>query len=188
MRRPGQGVGTRAYDLRLSYVVWAKWLPFDPMLFAMPPETRLEVVHTEDAGRAFAAAAELSPPRAGPSTSAAARSAAHPSGLSGQNIPLLRPWRLLIPAPGGLCGLRLPLRLVRRLGSSRGTAAFQKKNLEDYYEEVRWETRLIAPFATLAAPRSDDGLSGKAPISKAGLNLGQGASKGCFDCRGKKSD
>ena len=43
--------------LRLTYVVWYKWRKADPYMFAMPARTRLEVVHTEDAGRAFAAAA-----------------------------------------------------------------------------------------------------------------------------------
>lgn len=49
--------GVPALVLRLSYVVSPEWLQFDPLMFHMPPKTRLEVVHTADAGRAFAHAA-----------------------------------------------------------------------------------------------------------------------------------
>jgi|GEM_PF-4134302 NAD(P)-dependent dehydrogenase (short-subunit alcohol dehydrogenase family) len=43
---------------------------------------------------------------------------------------------------------------------------FRQKTLEDYYEEVRWETRLIAPFATLAAPAIRRWLIQKSPYLK----------------------
>lgn len=43
--------------LRLSYIVWRKKLRRDPLMYHMPLATKLEICHTEDAGRAFAAAA-----------------------------------------------------------------------------------------------------------------------------------
>jgi len=153
--------------LRLSYVVWAKWLPFDPMLFAMPPETRLEVVHTEDAGRAFAAAAELS--------LAAGRT------LNIGGGPLCRTsFRAFLDRIFRYYGLGdssfLPMEAFAASDFHCGWYAdsdqaeellhFRRKTLEDYYEEVRWETRLIAPFATLAAPAVRRWLIGKSPYIK----------------------
>ncbi|MDA8409849.1 MAG: NAD(P)-dependent oxidoreductase [Treponema sp.] len=42
--------------LRLTYIVWRKKLRRDPLMFHMPLSTRIEICHTEDTGRAFAAA------------------------------------------------------------------------------------------------------------------------------------
>lgn len=151
--------------LRLSYVVWAKWLPFDPLLFSMPPETRLEIIHTEDAGRAFAAAA--STPQA-----------------QGQTFDI---------GGGSLCrtSFRAYLdRIFRYYGlgdstflpesafassnfhcgwyedSDRADALlhFRRKTLEDYYEEVRWETRFLRPLVSLVGPIIKNWLIRKSPF------------------------
>jgi len=152
--------------LRLSYVVWAKWLPFDPLLFAMPPETRLEIIHTEDAGRAFAAAA---------STQAA----------KGKTLDI---------GGGALCRTSFRAYLDRifryfRLGDSAflpdaffasgdfhcgwyedsdyadSILHFRRKTLEDYYEEVRWETRFLGPLVYLVRPFVKRWLGGKSPFT-----------------------
>ncbi|MFA6366866.1 MAG: NAD(P)-dependent oxidoreductase [Candidatus Hydrogenedentales bacterium] len=152
--------------LRLSYVVWAKWLPFDPLLFSMPPETRLEIIHTEDAGRAFAAAAS------------------HPS-IGGQTLDI---------GGGSLCRtfFRAFLDRVFRyfglgdstfLSESAFAAAnfhcgwyedsdyadsllhFRRKTLEDYYEEVRWETRFLSRLVFIVSPIVKLWLARKSPFS-----------------------
>lgn len=139
--------------LRLSYVVWAQWLPFDPLLFAMPPETRIEIIHTEDAGRAFANAALL-------------------PGIEG---------RVFNIGGGVSCRTSFRAYLDRMfkyfgLGSSEflsdelfakdnfhcgwyadsdeadSILQFRRKTLEDYYEEVRWEKRILAPLGALLSP------------------------------------
>lgn len=139
--------------LRLSYVVWAQWLPFDPLLFSMPPETRLEIIHTEDAGRAFANAAVL-------------------PGIGGQifNIgggaPCRTSFRAYLDRMFRYFGLGnsdfLSDELFAKDSFHCGWYAdsdeadsmlqFRRKTLEDYYEEVRWEKRLLAPLASLIAP------------------------------------
>lgn len=153
--------------LRLSYVVWAKWLPFDPMLFAMPLETRIEVVHTEDAGRAFAAAAELAP------------AAGKTLNIGGGSL-CRSSFRSFLDRIFRYYGLGdssfLPLEAFAQSNFHCGWYAdsdqseellhFRRKTLEDYYEEVRWETRLIAPFAAIAAPAVRRWLINKSPYIK----------------------
>jgi len=150
--------------LRLSYVVWAKWLPFDPLLFAMPPETRLEIVHTEDAGRAFAAAAEQ-PLAAGRTFNIGGGSLCRTSfrafldrifryyGLGDSSFLPLEAFA----SSNFHCGWYLDSDLAEEF------LHFRRKTLEDYYEEVRWETRRIAPFAALAAPAVKRWLIRKSP-------------------------
>lgn len=155
--------------LRLSYVAWAKWLPFDPLLFYMPPETRLEIIHTEDAGRAFAAAATL-------------------PNAKGQTFDI---------GGGSLCRTSFRAYLDRMfryfgLGDSTFLPAsvfaaenfhcgwyedsdyadsllkFRRKTLEDYYEEVRWETRFLLPLVFVAGPAVKRWLLRKSPFSPQG--------------------
>ncbi|MDP3177371.1 MAG: NAD(P)-dependent oxidoreductase, partial [Spirochaetaceae bacterium] len=52
-----RGSGLPFCVLRLTYIVWRKKLRRDPLMFHMPLRTKIEVCHTEDTGRAFAAAA-----------------------------------------------------------------------------------------------------------------------------------
>lgn len=151
--------------LRLSYVVWAKWLPFDPLLFSMPPETRLEIIHTEDAGRAFAAAA--STPEAWGQT------------LDIGGGPLCRTsFRAYLDRIFRYFGLGdssfLPDSTFAKDSFHCGwyedsdyadsVLHFRRKTLEDYYEEVRWETRHISPFVRLAGPIARQWLIGKSPF------------------------
>lgn len=139
--------------LRLSYVVWARWLPLDPTLFDVPPATRLEVVHTEDAGRAFASAARV-------------------PGIEGRTLDIgggascRTTFRAYLDRMFRLFGLGdsrfLPDALFARgdfhcgwYGDSDEAEAllgFRTRTLEDYYDEVRWATRFLRPAAALAAP------------------------------------
>jgi len=153
--------------LRLSYVVWAKWLPFDPMLFAMPLETRLEVVHTEDAGRAFAAAAEL-PAAAGKTLNIGGGPLCRTSfrafldrifryyGLGDSSFLL----------PEAFATANFHCGWYADSDQAEELLHFRRKTLEDYYEEVRWETRLSAPLAALAAPAVKRWLIKKSPYAK----------------------
>jgi nucleoside-diphosphate-sugar epimerase len=139
--------------LRLTYVVWSKWLKPDPLMFAMPPSTHLEVVHTEDAGRAFATAAFL--------PSAAGKTYNIGGGAQCRTF-----FRAYLDRMFRLFGLGssefLPDGSFARGGFHCGWLAdsdeaeaelgFRRKTLEDYYDEVRWGTRFIRPFGALAAP------------------------------------
>jgi len=138
--------------LRLSYVVSSDWLPFDPMLFDVPPSTHFEVVHTEDAGRAFAMACSL-------------------SNIEGRTFNI-----------GGGPACRTTYRayldrLMRAFGLGNSSFLcdeifargdfhcgwftdseeaemllhFRSKSLEDYYSEVEWRTRFIRPLGSIAA-------------------------------------
>ncbi len=150
--------------LRLSYVVWAKWLPFDPMLFAMPLETRLEVVHTEDAGRAFAAAAALD--RAAGRTLDIGGGALCRTSFRAFLDRIFRYFGLgdssFLP-PEAFATSNFHCGWYADSDQAEELLGFRRKTLEDYYEEVRWETRLIAPFATLAGPVVRRWLINKSP-------------------------
>jgi nucleoside-diphosphate-sugar epimerase len=139
--------------LRLSYVVSRKKLDPDPLLFHMPLATKIEVCHTEDVGRAFAAAAREE----------AALGATFDIGGG----PSCRTtYRDYLDRMFGLFGLGgaawLPERAFARSGfhcgwyadSDRAQASlrFQRKGLGDYYDEVREEARWIRLGARLAAP------------------------------------
>ncbi len=129
MRRPGHGVGTRAYDPAPILCRLGQMAPLRSHALRHAPRNPSGGRSHRRRGPSFRRRRRAFPRRGQDPQHRRRPALPHIlQGLSGQNIPLLRPWRLLIPAHGGLCGLRLPLRLVRRLGSSRGTAAFQKKN------------------------------------------------------------
>jgi nucleoside-diphosphate-sugar epimerase len=154
--------------LRLSYVVWAKWLPFDPLLFAMPPDTRIEIIHTEDAGRAFAHAA------ANPDI----RGKIYDIGGGQACRTMFRPYLDRVFryfglgdssflddsafAKGGFhCGW------YADSDESDRVLKYRRKSLEDYYEEVRWETRFLSPLVSLARPAVKHWLARKSPFSPA---------------------
>ncbi|MCX8013034.1 MAG: hypothetical protein N3A02_01930, partial [Rectinema sp.] len=137
--------------LRLSYVVSSDWLPFDRMLFEVPPETRLEVVHTEDAGRAFAAA--CSEPLA------ACRIFNIGGGVTCRTTYRAYLDRLMRYFGMGNSSF-LPDELFAKSNFHCGwfldsdeaeqTLRFRSKTLEDYYSEVQWRTRFIRPAVSLA--------------------------------------
>jgi nucleoside-diphosphate-sugar epimerase len=139
--------------LRLAAIMWRKKLDPDPLLFSMPLDTRLEICHTEDTGRAFA-------------------SAARQAGILGSTFDigggescrtdyrsfLDRMFTLI-----GLGGIRaFPARAFASSGFHCGWFAdsdeaearltFRGKGLEDYYAEVAEETRLLRPLASMVAP------------------------------------
>ena len=139
--------------LRLSYVVSRKKLDPDPLLFHMPLATKIEICHTEDVGRAFAAAV-----REDAALGAIFNIGGGPSCRTTYHDYLDRMFRLF-----GLGGAAwLPERAFARSGfhcgwyadSDRAEAVlrFQHKGLREYYEEVREEARWIRLGAGLAAP------------------------------------
>jgi nucleoside-diphosphate-sugar epimerase len=150
--------------LRLSYVVWSKWFPFDPLLFSMPLSTKIEIVHTQDAGRAFASAAS-----------------AAVSGLTldiGGGASCRTTFRVYLDRIFLLFGLGgsdfLPGEVFARGGFHCGwykdsdraeeLLGFRRKSLEDFYEEVRWEERFVRPFTRLAGPFIKRWLLAKSPL------------------------
>lgn len=137
--------------LRLSYVVSSDWLPFSPLLFEVPPSTHFEVVHTEDAGRAFAHAAML--PRG---TKRALNIGGGPSCRTTYRAYLDRLMRCF-----GLGSSRFLQDELFASGNfhcgwfSDSQAAedilhFRSKSLEDYYSEVAWRMRFLRPIGSLA--------------------------------------
>lgn len=137
-----RGSGLEWTILRLSYVVWRKKLARDPLMFHMPLRTKLEVCHTEDAGRAFARAARL--------PAAVGRVLDIGGGESCRTDYrdyLDRMLRLLglggaaflpesaFAASGFHCGW------LRDSDEAEALLGFRRKGLEDYYAEVREEGR-----------------------------------------------
>ncbi len=138
--------------LRLSYVVSSDWLPFSPQLYDVPPATRLEVVHTEDAGRAFARACD--------SPQAAGRTFNIGGGPSCRTTYRAYLDRLMRYFGLGSSSF-LPDDLFAKgnfhcgwfTDSNEAEAAllFRSKTLEDYYSEVSWRMRAIRPLGSLAS-------------------------------------
>lgn len=137
--------------LRLSYVVSSDWLPFDRMMFEVPPQTRLEVIHTEDAGRAFASACS--------EASAAGRIFNIGGGPACRTI-----YRAYLDRLMRCFGLGnssfLPDELFAKghfhcgwfidSDEAEKVLRFRSKTLEDYYSEVQWRTRFLRPALNLA--------------------------------------
>lgn len=139
--------------LRLTYIVSPGWIKPDPLLFSMPLATRLEICHTEDAGRAFAEV--LHRPEivdrvldigGGESCRTVYRSYLDRMfrlfGLGGAGF---------LPesafATGNFhCGWYSDSDEAERI------LGFRAKSLEDYYSEVAWRTRLSRMVTPIAAP------------------------------------
>ncbi len=136
--------------LRLSYVVSSDWLPFSPMLFEVPPETHFEVIHTEDAGRAFAHAAILG------GTGRAFNIGGGPSCRTTYRAYLDRLMRCFglgnatflhdeLFAKGNFhCGWFSDSQEAEDL------LHFRSKSLEDYYSEVAWRMRFVRPLGSIS--------------------------------------
>ena len=139
--------------LRLSYVVWSKWFPFDPLLFSMPLQTRIEIIHTEDAGRAFASAATH--------PLAAGRTFNIGGGQSCRTMFRVYLDRIFLHFGLGVSSF-LPDSAFASEDFHCGWYAdsdeadrileFRSKSLEDFYEEVRWEKRFLRPLVRSIAP------------------------------------
>ncbi|HTX73010.1 MAG TPA: NAD(P)-dependent oxidoreductase [Rectinemataceae bacterium] len=139
--------------LRLSYVVWRKKLDPDPLLFHMPLATRIEVCHTEDVGRAFAAAC----------VSEGVRGATLDIGGGPRCRTTYRDYLDRMFSLFGLGGASwLPERAFAASGFHCGWYAdseeaeqllhFRRKGLEQYYAEVREEARWLRLVARMGAP------------------------------------
>ncbi|MBU0936628.1 MAG: NAD(P)-dependent oxidoreductase [Spirochaetes bacterium] len=135
--------------LRLSYVVSRRKLALDPLMFRMPLATSIEVVHTEDAGRAFAHAVEAE----------ASRGKTYNIGGGAKCRTSYREYLLSMFTLFGLGRKnQLPEAAFARQGyhcgwldSEKAELAlhFQKKTLADYYVEVAEEARRLAVFVSL---------------------------------------
>lgn len=162
--------------LRLSYIVWKKKLKRDPLMFHMPPSTRIEVCHTEDTGRAFAQAARL--PEA--------------LGLTfdiGGGDSCRTTFRDYLDRMFRLFGLGsshfLPDAAFARDGFHCGwftdsdeaerVLRFRRKTIEDYYREVNEETRWLRPFTAVVAPAVRRSLLAASPFLKSMGRKLQGA-------------
>jgi nucleoside-diphosphate-sugar epimerase len=162
--------------LRLGAVMSREKLEPDPLLFSMPLRTRLEILHAEDSGRAFAEAARR-------------------EGVAGRTLDigggqscrieyrgfLDRMFRLI-----GLGGIaRFPEAAFAPSGFHCGWFAdsdeaeallgFRRKGLDDYFEEVRAQTRAWRPFAALAAPLLRARMLAASPFWRAAARLPLGA-------------
>jgi nucleoside-diphosphate-sugar epimerase len=165
--------------LRLSYVVWAKWFPFDPLLFSMPLATKIEIVHTQDAGRAFAAAAA--------STAVSGRTLDIGGGASCRTT--FRVYLDRIFLHFGLGGSSfLPDEAFAKgdfhcgwykdSDEAEEILGFRRRSLEDFYEEVRWEERFIRPLARIAGPFIKSWLLAKSPLLGSDQRLRGGRIRG----------
>jgi nucleoside-diphosphate-sugar epimerase len=150
--------------LRLSYIVWKKKLACDPIMFRMPPQTKIEVCHTEDTGRAFAAAI-------------------HEEGAAGRTFnigggPTCRTtYRDYLDRMFALFGLKDSRKLPDSAFASEGfhcgwyadseeaeaLLGFRRKGIEDYYAEVKKETATKRFFASLVRPLVLAGLRASSP-------------------------
>ncbi len=151
--------------LRLTYIVWRKKLAIDPLLFHMPLATRIEVCHTEDTGRAFAAALHED----------AALGATFNIGGGESCRTTFREYLDRMFALFGLGGARfLPETAFATSGFHCGWFAdsdeaelvlkFRQKNLEDYYAEVKSEAQTLRPWAAIAAPALRRWIIGLSPF------------------------
>lgn len=138
---------------RLTYIVSPGWIDPDPMLFDMPISTKIEICHTEDAGRAFAAAVHC-PETAGRILDIGGGSSCRTVFRSYLDR-MFRSFGLgssaFLPdaafASGNFhCGWYEDSDEVEAM------LGFRTKNLEDYYSEVQWKMRRLRFFASLVAP------------------------------------
>lgn len=154
--------------LRLSYVVSADWLPFDPLLFEVPPSTHFEVVHTEDAGRAFAAAC-------------AARSVCAQTLNIGGGVSCRTTYRAYLDRLMRCFGLGSASFLQDELfakgnfhcgwfadsDDAESMLRFRSKSLEDYYSEVAWRMRGMRPLGSMARPLAKPWMRSLSPYREA---------------------
>jgi nucleoside-diphosphate-sugar epimerase len=133
--------------LRLSYIVWRKKIEMDPLMFRMPLDTKIEVCHTEDAGRAFAHATRL--PEAAGST--------YNIGGGLRCRTTYRDYLDRMLSFFGLGGMR---RLPEAAFASKGyhcgyldsdeadrALGFQRKTIEEYYAEVKADASRLRVWA-----------------------------------------
>ncbi len=153
---------------RLSYIVWRKKLFMDPLMFRMPLETHLEVCHTLDTGLALARAGFV-PEAEGQTLNLGGGETCRTTyreyldrmfklfGLGGAGfLP-----REAFSKKGYHCGF-MDTELAQAL------LKFQHHSLEDYYAEVREETRLRRFWVALARKSAQAWLIAQSPFLKPG--------------------
>lgn len=135
--------------LRLSYVVSRRKLAMDPIMFRMPLDTCIEIVHTEDAGRAFVHAIVATETRG-------------KTFNIGGGDRCRTTYREYLNSMLTLFGLgrriHFPEAAFARQGYHCGwldsekaeqVLRFQRKTLADYYVEVAEEARRVAVFVAI---------------------------------------
>lgn len=152
--------------LRLSYVVSRRKLAMDPIMFRMPLATSIEIIHTEDAGRAFAHAV-----------------AAHETRGETFNIGggdrCRTTYREYLVSMLTLFGLGKKIRFPEAAFAQQGyhcgwldsekaekALRFQKKTLADYYVEVAEEARRVSVFAAMVPGLIFKSIMHRSPYSK----------------------
>jgi nucleoside-diphosphate-sugar epimerase len=156
---------------RLSYIVWRKKLKLDPLMFRMPLATHLEVCHTRDTGHALVnalwsdeACGRILNIAGGPSCRTTfgeyLRRMLELFGLGKKNFLSEAAF-----SPRGYHCAYLDSEVSESILHYQGTG------IEDYYREVRRETRLMRPFITLVRPLARAWLTAKSPYLK--KNFGQ---------------
>jgi nucleoside-diphosphate-sugar epimerase len=157
--------------LRLSYIVWREKLQRDPLMFHMPLDTRLEICHTEDTGRAFAAAARA-PEALGATFDIGGGESCRTSyrdyldamlrlfGLGGIGTFGVRP-ELAFARDGFHCGWYADSDEAERV------LRFRRKTLADYYVEVAEEAAWKRLGATLLRPLARAALAARSPFLRA---------------------
>mgnify|MGYP005842617079 CR=1 FL=1 len=156
---------------RLSYIVWRKKLFMDPLMFRMPLETHLEVCHTLDTGLALV--------RAGFVPDAEGQTLNLGGGKTCRTT-----YREYLDTMFKLFGLGDAGFLPREAFSKKGFHCgymdtelaelllhFQKHSLEDYYREVREETRFRRLWIGLARGMARAWLIAQSPFLKTARNI-----------------
>jgi len=152
---------------RLSYIVWRKKLFMDPLMFRMPLETHLEVCHTLDTGLALA--------RAGFVPEAEGQTLNLGGGVSCRTTYgeyLDKMFKLFGLGGAGF----LPREAFSKKGyhcgfmdteKAEALLQFQHHTLEDYYAEVREETRMKRFWVALARKSAQAWLIAQSPFLRA---------------------
>jgi len=172
---------------RLSYIVWRRKLAMDPLMFRMPPATRLEVCHTEDTGYALAKAAFCDEAVGGTYNLAGGESCR-------------TDFRAYLDRMMSLFGLGDSRFLPDAAFSDRGyhcgyldTAeaqrlfGFQRKTLEDYYAEVAEEAKGLRFWARLFAPAVKASILARSPYPRKLAERAVGVVKSVRPARGRRS-
>jgi nucleoside-diphosphate-sugar epimerase len=160
--------GLRWAILRLTYIVDSAKLKLDPIFFKVPLATSLEILHRDDAGRAFAHAA-LTGAADGKTLDIGGGEACR----TNYRAYLGRMFRAF-----GLGGLRLPDAAFASSGFHCGwfsdsdlserLLAYRDKTQEDFYRETARAFRFVRPWLALARPIAFRFLRRWAPVPAPG--------------------
>lgn len=151
--------------LRLSYIIWCKNIKRDPLMFHMPPRTRIEACHTEDTGRAFAAAAHV--PEAEGATFDIGGGEACRTTFREYLDRMMKLFGLgdsrFLP-DGAFASSGFHCGWYADSEQAEAVLHFRRKTMEDYYAEVKKETKWLKPWAAFVAPAIKRSLLAASPF------------------------